>query len=113
MEDKKLVIFDLSKGVMIHAIAGIEEPRAVLYRPDLSQLYVSDGGGALRIFDSKTYGPIKTLELLVDADPIVYDPATQRLFVVNVVRKQSIPIRTSLSSAPMPESRWEAYESMG
>ena len=113
VEDKKLVIFDLSKGVMIHAIAGIEEPRAVLYRPDLSQLYVSDGGGALRIFDSKTYGPIKTLELLVDADPIVYDPATQRLFVVNVVRKQSIPIRTSLSSAPMPESRWEAYESMG
>jgi DNA-binding beta-propeller fold protein YncE len=83
VEDKKLVIFDLSKGVMAHAIEGIEEPRAVLYRPDLSRLYVSDGGGALRIFDSKTYKPIKTLKLLVDADPIVYDPATQRLFVVN------------------------------
>jgi DNA-binding beta-propeller fold protein YncE len=81
--DKKLVIFDLSKGVMTHAIEGIDEPRAVLYRPDLSWLYVSDGGGALRIFDSKTYQPIKTLKLLVDADPIVYDPATQRLFVVN------------------------------
>jgi DNA-binding beta-propeller fold protein YncE len=83
VEGKKLVIFDLSKGVVTHAIQGIEEPRAVLYRPDISRLFVSDGGGALRIFDSKTYKLIKTLKLLVDADPIVYDPATQRLFVVN------------------------------
>jgi DNA-binding beta-propeller fold protein YncE len=83
VEGKKLVIFDLNKGVTIHTIEGIEEPRAVLYRPDLSRLFVSDGGGALRIFDSRTYKPIKTLKLLVDADPIVYDSATQRLFVVN------------------------------
>jgi DNA-binding beta-propeller fold protein YncE len=91
VEDKKLVIFDLSKGVMTHAIEGIEEPRAVLYRPDLGRLYVSDGGGALRIFDSKTYQPIKTLKFLVDADPIVYDPATQRLFVVNGGEKAKHP----------------------
>ena len=91
VEDKKLVIFDLSKGIMTHAIQGIEEPRAVLYRPDISRLFVSDGGGALRIFDSKTYGPIKTLKLLVDADPIVYDPATQRLFVVNGGEKAKHP----------------------
>jgi DNA-binding beta-propeller fold protein YncE len=91
VEDKKLVIFDLSKGAMTHAIQGIEEPRAVLYRPDISRLFVSDGGGALRIFDSKTYGPIKTLKLLVDADPIVYDPATQRLFVVNGGEKANHP----------------------
>ena len=56
VEDKKLVIFDLSKGVMTHAVEGIEEPRAVLYRPDISRLFVSDGGGALRIFDSKMGG---------------------------------------------------------
>src|SRR5437588_3114079 len=89
--DKKLVIFDLSRGTMTHAIQGIEEPRAVLYRPEISRLFVSDGGGALRIFDSKTYVPIKTLKLLVDADPIVYDPATQRLFVVNGGEKANHP----------------------
>jgi DNA-binding beta-propeller fold protein YncE len=83
VEDKTVVIFDLSKGVMAHSIAGVEEPRAVLYRHDLSRLYVSDGSGALHIFDSKTYQPIKKLKLLVDADPIVYDPSTKRLFVVN------------------------------
>lgn len=69
VEDKKVVVIDLEKGVVTHEIGGIEEPRAVLYRPDLSRLYVSDGGGALHIIDSKTYQPIKTLKLLVDADP--------------------------------------------
>ena len=83
VDDKTVVVFDLAKGVMVHAIKGIQEPRAVLYRADLHRLYVSDGGGALHIFDSKTYQPIKTLKLQVDADPIVYDAATQRLFVVN------------------------------
>ena len=83
VEDKKVIVFDLGKGVVSHEIGGVEEPRAVLYRPDLGRLYVSDGGGALHIIDSKTYQPIKKLKLLVDADPIVYDAATQRLFVAN------------------------------
>jgi DNA-binding beta-propeller fold protein YncE len=83
VEDKIVVVFDLSTGMMTEAIKGIDEPRAVLYRPDLSRLYISDGGGALRIFDSRTFRPINTLKLLVDADPIVYDASTKRLFVVN------------------------------
>jgi len=83
VEDKRVIVFDLDKGVLTDAIQGVEEPRAVLYRPDLQRLYVSDGAGALRIFDSTSYRLIKTLHLLVDADPIVYDPETKRLFVVN------------------------------
>src|SRR5437868_15195416 len=62
VEDKKLVIFDLRRGAMTHAIQRIEEPRAVLYRPDISRLFVSDGRGGVRIFDSKTSGPIETLK---------------------------------------------------
>jgi DNA-binding beta-propeller fold protein YncE len=91
VEDKVVVVFDLSKGVMTNAIKGVDEPRAVLYRPDLSRLYVSDGGGALRIFDSNSFTPVKTLKLLVDADPIAYDPATKRLFVVNGGEKAKHP----------------------
>ncbi|HKV82457.1 MAG TPA: hypothetical protein VJP02_30195 [Candidatus Sulfotelmatobacter sp.] len=91
VEDKKVVVFDLGKGVVTNGIAGVEEPRAVLYRPDLSRLYVSDGGGALHIFDSMTYQPIKKLKLLVDADPIVYDQSTKRLFVVNGGEKAKHP----------------------
>jgi hypothetical protein len=32
MEDKVIVVFDLSKGVMADAIKGIDEPGGVLYR---------------------------------------------------------------------------------
>lgn len=83
VEDKFVAVFDLDKGVMSNAIKGIDEPRGVVYRSDLNRLYVSDGGGALRIFDSKSFKPVKTLKLLVDADPVAYDSSTKRLFVVN------------------------------
>ena len=83
VESKVLVVFDLTIGKMTHAVMGIEEPRGVVYRPDLSRLYVSDGGGAVRIFDSNTFRPLKTLKVLVDADPVAYDSATKRMFVVN------------------------------
>jgi hypothetical protein len=83
VEDKVVVVFDLEKGVTIAQIPGIDEPRAVLYRADLSRLYISDGAGALHILDSNSFAPLQTLKIAVDADPIAYDPATQRLFVVN------------------------------
>ena len=57
VEDRKVVVFDFGRGKLIKEIAGVQEPRAVLYRSDLSKLYVSDGGGALRIFDSNTFAP--------------------------------------------------------
>jgi DNA-binding beta-propeller fold protein YncE len=83
VEDKVVIVFDFGTGTLIKEIHGVEEPRAVLYRSDLGRLYVSDGAGALRIFDSNTFASLKTLPLAVDADPIAYDPATKRLFVVN------------------------------
>ena len=91
VEDKFVVVFDLDEGVMTNAIKGVEEPRGVVYRSDLSRLYVSDGGGALHIFDSKTFKPVKTLKLQVDADPITYDASTKRIFVVNGGEKAKHP----------------------
>jgi DNA-binding beta-propeller fold protein YncE len=83
VEHATVVVFDFGTGKMITEIRGVKEPRAVLYRADLGRLYVSDGSGAMRVFDSTTYAPLQTLKIQVDADPIAYDPATQRLFVVN------------------------------
>jgi hypothetical protein len=83
VEDRMVVVFDFGRGKLIKEMPGVQEPRAVLYRSDLSKLYVSDGGGALRVFDSNTFAPLQSFNISVDADPIVYDPATHRLFVVN------------------------------
>lgn len=83
VEHKSVVVFDFEHGKLLTEIRGVEEPRAVLYRSDTGRLFVSDGGGALHVFDSKTFAPLSTVKIAVDADPIAYDPATQRLFVVN------------------------------
>src|SRR5882762_4652184 len=80
---KAVMVFDLKTREMIHTIAGIENPHHLLYREDLNRLYVTDGGngGALRIIDGKTYEFIKSVPLLPDADPSIYDPATKLLYV--------------------------------
>jgi DNA-binding beta-propeller fold protein YncE len=83
VEDQRVVVFDFEQGRVLKEIQGVHKPRAVLYRPDLTRLYVSDGGGALRVFDSNTFAPLKSFKICVDADPIAYDAATQRLLVVN------------------------------
>src|SRR3981189_3732735 len=82
---KAVMVFDLKTREMIHTIAGIEIPHHLLYREDLNRLYVTDGGngGALKIIDGKTYELIKSVPLLPDADPSIYDPATKLLYVEN------------------------------
>ena len=82
---KAVTVFDLKTRKLIHTISGIEIPHHMLYREDLNRLYVTDGGGggALQIFDGKTYDLIKSVKLLPDTDASVYDPATKYLYIVN------------------------------
>ena len=80
---KGVMVFDLKTRELIHTIPGIEIPHHLLYRDDLNRLYVTDGGdgGALRIIDGKSYELLKSVPLLPDADPSIYDPATKLLYV--------------------------------
>jgi DNA-binding beta-propeller fold protein YncE len=82
-EAQQVLVFDLSTGKFIRAIK-VDHPHAVLYREDLNQIYITDEGkGMLNIYDGKTYEPLKTVALKVDADSIGYDPATHFLYIVN------------------------------
>ncbi|MGH9621993.1 MAG: YncE family protein, partial [Bryobacteraceae bacterium] len=80
----EVLVFNLRSGKFIRAITGIGIPHAILYRPDLNRIYVTDGGaGEVRIYDGKTYRQIGSVKLNVDSDSIGYDPATHDLYVVN------------------------------
>lgn len=82
--EKSVQVLDLTTGKLLHTISGIENPHSILYRKDISHLYVTDGGaGLLRIYDSNDYRQIKTIPNLPDADSIGYDPATKELYVTN------------------------------
>src|SRR6266403_5818734 len=81
---KAVVVFDLKTGKLIHTIIGIERPHAVLYREDMSRLYVTDGeAGDVKIFDGTAYRLLSSVKLLEDADSIGYDPATKYLYIDN------------------------------
>ena len=74
---------DLAAGRVLRTIRGVGNPHAVLYREDRNRLFVTDGDGALRIFDSATYRPVKSIKLEPDADGIGYDAKTGYLYVSN------------------------------
>jgi len=81
---KAVLVFDLKTGNLIHKISGIEKPHAILFRPDLKRLYVTDGeAGDVKIVDSESYAILSTVGLLEDADSIGYDPATKLLYIDN------------------------------
>lgn len=83
VDHKALLVVDIVTGKLLHSIP-MEVPRAIVYREDLDRIYVSEGGeGALRIYDGKTYKLLKNVKLQVDADPVVYDPTTKCIYVVN------------------------------
>ncbi|HVC18668.1 MAG TPA: YncE family protein [Vicinamibacterales bacterium] len=79
-----VLVYDLRTGRLVHTIGGIAIPHAVLYRPRLDRLYITDGGaGELRIYDGTTYRLLTSVTLKVDTDSIAYDASTHDLYVVN------------------------------
>jgi DNA-binding beta-propeller fold protein YncE len=82
--EKSVQVFDLTTGKPLHTIGGIENPHSVLYRSDLNQIYITDGGaGLLRVYNGGDYSQIKSVDNLPDADSIGYDPVTKYLYVTN------------------------------
>jgi DNA-binding beta-propeller fold protein YncE len=77
-------VFDLNTNKLIHTIAGLDEPHSMLYRDDLKNLFVIDGGAAeVRMYDATSYKYLGGIKLKDDCDSMAYDPATKYLYVVN------------------------------
>ncbi|MGH9413963.1 MAG: YncE family protein [Terriglobales bacterium] len=80
----QVLIFDLRTGRYLHSIRGIVMPHAMLIRPRIQRVFITDGGrGQVRVYDRKTDRLLKAIPLKVDSDSIAYDPDAQDLFVVN------------------------------
>jgi hypothetical protein len=81
--NKAIDVLDLATGKVLRTIRGFGNPHAILYREDRNRLFVTDGDGALRIFDATSYREIKSIKLEPDADGIGYDAKTGYLYVSN------------------------------
>jgi len=83
-DNHAVVILDLNAGKPVHTISDVKAPHSMVYRPDVKQLFVVDGGvGKVKIYDSDSFKPIGSIDLKLDADSMVYEPSTKYMYVVN------------------------------
>ena len=60
--------------------------------PEMKKIYVVDGEASeIKILDYDTYKLIGHIELTIDSDPVVYDPTSKYLYVVNGGREAKTP----------------------
>ena len=74
-------VIDLAGGKLARTITGMQEPKWVVYRPELHKLYVANGNGAVRVLDSRTFEPLRSIEFREKANNLRFDPKTGELFV--------------------------------
>jgi DNA-binding beta-propeller fold protein YncE len=80
----EVLVLDLRTGKIIHRIADVRIPHAIVFRQSGNQIYVTDGGaGEVKIFDGKTYKLLKAIKLEVDSDSVAYDQTMRYIYVVN------------------------------
>jgi DNA-binding beta-propeller fold protein YncE len=91
-EEPAVEVFDLRSNQHLQSLTEFKEPHNVLPFPDLKKIFVVDGEASeIKILDYDSYKLIGHTELTIDADPIVYDPASKYLYVVNGGREAHTP----------------------
>jgi DNA-binding beta-propeller fold protein YncE len=91
-KDPAIEIFDLKTNKHLRTLTDFKEPHNVLVFPERNELFVVDGEASeIKILKYDSYELTGRVGLSVDADPVVYDPATKYLYVVNGGREAHTP----------------------
>jgi DNA-binding beta-propeller fold protein YncE len=91
-EEPAIEVFDLKTNEHLKSLTDFKEPHNVLPFPELKKIFVVDGEASeLKILDYDTYKLIGQVGLTIDADPVVYDPSSKYLYVVNGGREAKTP----------------------
>jgi DNA-binding beta-propeller fold protein YncE len=91
-ENGKVDVFDAKTNQRVHTMQDIATPHAILFRPDLKNLFVVEGdASAIKVYDSDSFKPLREIKVSIDADSIAYDPATNYMYVVNGGREAHTP----------------------
>ncbi len=77
-------VVNADTGAVVGTITGLKRDHGVAIVSDLGRGFISDGDlGQVIIFDLKTLKKIGEVKADRDADSILYDPASKRVFVFN------------------------------
>jgi hypothetical protein len=80
----EIKVIDADTGALIGNIAGLKQDHGVAIAQEFGRGFITDGAeGKVVIFDLKTLKPTGEAKADKDADSVVYDPASKRVFVMN------------------------------
>src|SRR5215470_12764442 len=89
----EFLVVDVEKGEVLGKIGGFKRNHGIALVPELGRGFISDGYAAkIVIVDLKTFKKIGEVNGEKDADSILYDPASKRVFVFNGDPKSSTVI---------------------
>jgi DNA-binding beta-propeller fold protein YncE len=77
-------VLDADSGKLVGNITGLKQDHGIALADEFGRGFITDGGqGKVIIFDLKTLKVIGEAKAAPDADSIVYDPASKRIFSMN------------------------------
>jgi DNA-binding beta-propeller fold protein YncE len=77
-------VINADTGTLIGNITGLKQDHGVALAHEFGRGFISDGAeGKVAIFDLKTLKPTGEAKADKDADCVIYDPASKRVFVMN------------------------------
>jgi len=80
----EIKVIDADDGSVVGNITGLKQDHGVAIAQEFGRGFVSDGGaGKVVIFDLKTLKQTGEAKADKDADCVIYDPASKRIFVMN------------------------------
>ena len=80
----EIKVIDADTGKLIGNITGLKQDHGVALAHEFGRGFITDGAeGKVVIFDLKTLKPTGAAKADKDADSVVYDPASKRVFVMN------------------------------
>jgi DNA-binding beta-propeller fold protein YncE len=80
----EIIVMDADTGKSIGSITGLKQDHGVAVASEFGRGFISDGAqGKAIIFDLQTLKVIGEAKADQDADSIIYDPASKRVFVMN------------------------------
>ena len=80
----EIIVLDADSGKTIGNITGLKQDHGVAVATEFGRGFITDGGqGKVIIFDLQTLKVTGEAKADQDADSILYDPASKRVFVMN------------------------------
>jgi hypothetical protein len=79
----EVTVIDADTGALIGNITGLQRDHGVALAPEFGRGFISDGAlGTVTIFELKSLKVIGRVKADKDADCVVYDPASRRVFAM-------------------------------